>query len=138
MRCESKACVNQAVSGKAFCIYHDPALPAKQAASVLPSDTFEFVPLDQVPSTARFNQVAADLVKAARAADGKALKVKVKVFSKITLNTAVRYSLVGGPRIGLRIVGEAGYLWKLRPEELEKMQAKSARMVNARSKRAKK
>jgi hypothetical protein len=138
MRCDFKACVNQAVSGKSYCIYHDPELKIRQQSSVLPSEAFEFVPIGDVPSTARFSQAAADLVKAARSAEGKALKVKTKVFGKITLNTAVRYSLSGGARIGLRIVGEVAYLWKLRPEELKKIEEKSKRMINARSKRWKK
>lgn len=134
MRCDYKACVNQAVSGKQWCIYHDPALPQKRLDSTLPNDSYEFVDLSTIPSTTRFNQAAADLVKAVRSLPaGKGMRVMVKVFSKPTLNTVLRYGQDGGARVGLRLVGDVAYLWKMTEAELLKVQEKSDRLAKARA-----
>lgn len=130
--CAFKGCVYQAVSGQTLCQMHR-TIPAK------PNDDFEIVAIAAVPRSGHFKQAAADLVGAVKSlGEGHALKVKLAKCSKPTLITAQRYALDEKLRIGLRIVNDVAYLWKLSAAEIEKSQAKGQRLRDSRIKAGKK
>jgi hypothetical protein len=135
-RCIEKGCAYYAVDGETKCLQHHTRMVPK-AASV-ETDGYAFVSMSEVPTNARYNEAAGKLFAAVKASQpGHALKVSMAKFKKVTLVTAQRYALAGGLRIGVRIVGESGYLWKLSETELKAVQQKAERMKVARASRGK-
>lgn len=136
-RCEQKACPYYAVEGEKLCLQHRPARVLK--VSNFEEEGYAFVSMNEVPTNARYNEAAGKLYAAVKVSTvGNALKVSMKTFKKVTLNTARRYALEAGLRIGVRVVGEVGYLWKLNDSELKAVAAKGDRMRAARAKKGKK
>lgn len=133
-RCDEKGCPYYAVQGEAKCLQHKPRAVPK--AATVESDGYAFVSMSEVPTTARYNEAAGKLFAAVKASQaGHALKVSMAKFKKVTLTTAQRYALAGGLRIGVRIVGESGYLWKLSETEIKAVELKGERLRLARSKK---
>jgi len=136
-RCDVKACPYYAVEGDTKCLQHRPKIVPVANAN-FEREGFTFVSMTEVPTNARYNEAAGNLYAAVKAAQaGHALKVSMKVFKKVHLVTAQRYALAAQLRIGVRIVGETGYLWKLTPEEIKKAEVKGERMRSARAKKGK-
>jgi hypothetical protein len=107
-------------------------------SATVETDGYAFVSMSEVPTNARYNEAAGKLFAAVKASQpGHALKVSMGKFKKVTLMTAQRYALAGGLRIGVRIVGESGYLWKLSETELKAVEQKAERMRVARASRGK-
>jgi hypothetical protein len=133
-RCARDGCTYLAASGETYCIQHRTAkVPTKTSFE---EDGYTFVDMKDVPTNARYNEAAGRLFAAVKACpDRQALKLSMKTFKKITLLTAQRYALAGGLRIGVRIVGETGYLWKLSESEIESVKKKGERMSAARNKK---
>lgn len=125
-KCEITGCVYNAEAGKTHCIQHR---PFKLQPAPAPAANFVFIPIGQVPSNARVNEEAQNLVLALKKmSDGQAIKVSIPPFKRITLQTAARYAAAGGFQIGVRVVGASGYLWKLSPAEVAKRKQKSERI----------
>lgn len=131
-KCSTQGCVYNAELDKPHCIQHrPPKLIVPQ-----PAPEFAFVPMSQVPATSRYNETAGNLFKALiDAPTGEAIKLNMKIFKKIALVTAQRYALAKGMRIGVRIVGDSGYLWRLSPDEVKAVEVKAQRLIAARSKK---
>jgi len=68
---------------------------------------------------------------------GKAIKVKMPPFKKVTLATAQRYALQKGIRLGVRFGSDSGYIWRLSPEEIKAIEVKASRLVAARARKKK-
>lgn len=145
-KCEVAGCAYYAVEGETKCLQHKPKkiptpVPASAMASPSPSagaDGFTWVPVAEIPANARYNEEAAKLfaaMKLAAASNGHALKVSMKVYKKVALLTAQRYARASGLRIGVRIVGETGYLWKLSEAEIKKVEQKGERLRKVREKK---
>lgn len=140
IRCKAKACPYYAEAGNEYCVQHRQAVLKHNSIPLdigkrVEDDGYAFVPVSEVPSTARYNEAAGKLFQAVKVSHpGHALKVSMKIFKKITLATAQRYALDGGLRIGCRVVGDSGYLWKLNEEEIKKVEMKGERLRAARSK----
>jgi hypothetical protein len=133
-RCDEKACPYYAVSGQTKCLQHAPRAVPK--APTTDTDGFSFVTMSDVPTTARYNEAAGKLFAAVKASQpGHALKVSMKIFNKVTLLTAQRYALATKLRIGVRIVGDNGYLWKLSEAEIASVEKKGQRLRDARDKK---
>jgi hypothetical protein len=134
MHCDEKGCVYMAVEGDKKCLMHKPrAVPKAPTAE---SDGYAIVTMSEVPSNARYNEAAGKLYAAVKALQaGHALKVSMKIVKKVILTTAQRYALAGNLRIGVRIVGESGYLWKLSEQEIKSVEQKGERMRKAREKK---
>ena len=123
-RCDEKACPYFAVSGETKCLQHRLRAVSKQPTTE--NEGYSFVSMSEVPSNARYNEAAGKLLAAVKASQpGHALKVSMKIFKKITLVTAQRYGLAGNLRIGVRITGDSGYLWKLSDDEIKKNRSES-------------
>ena len=133
-RCDEKGCPYYAESGQTKCVQH--RVRAVPLAAQIDKDGFAFVPMSDVPKNARYNEAAGKLFAAVKAAQaGHALKVSMKTFKKMTLVTAQRYALAGGLRIGVRIVGESGWLWRLSETEIKAVEVKADRLRKAREKK---
>lgn len=137
MRCEAKACVNQALEGGKYCLHHrletqrQPAPPPATASD----DEIVVINVSDIPAP-RTNEAALSLLNTIKKfGDGKALKVKQKKFSKPCLMTTQRYALTQGLRIGVRFIGEWAYIWKLTPEQVKAAEQKAERLVKAREKK---
>jgi hypothetical protein len=135
-RCDEKGCPYFAESGQTKCTMHKPRAVPK--APAVDTEGYSFVSMSDVPTNARYNEAAGKLFAAVKASQpGHALKVSMKIFKKMTLTTAQRYALAGGLRIGVRIVGESGYLWKLSETEIKAVEVKGERLRKAREKKGK-
>lgn len=134
LKCDVPGCTYLATANETKCLQHKPrAVPARAS---LEAEGYSFVSVSEVPTNARYNEAAGNLLAAVKSsALGTAVKVKMGAFKKITLLTAQRYALAGGERIGVRIVGSYGYLWKLSPKELESVNVKAKRLSDARMKK---
>ena len=132
-KCDVPGCSYLAVSGDTKCLQHKPkATPTDPSTA---RDGFAWVSMSDVPTTARFNEAANKLYAAIKIAQpGHALKVSMEKFDKGTLTCAQRYALAGGLRIGVRIVGLSGYLWKMTPEQIAAVEQKGERLRKAREK----
>jgi roadblock/LC7 domain-containing protein len=137
IRCEVKGCPYFAVEGQKLCLQHKPAAVAMRGK--FEEEGYAFVSLYEIPTSARYNEAAGKLLAAVKASQlGHALKVSMAKFKKITLVTAQRYALAGGLRIGVRIVGETGYLWKLNEAEIKAVEQKGDKVRKAREKKGRK
>jgi hypothetical protein len=137
-RCDEKACPYYAVEGETKCLIHKPKKVAVLNAD-FEREGFTFVSMSEVPTSARYNEGAANLLAAVKNTQpGHALKVSMTTFKRITLLTAQRYALAGKLRIGVRIVGSVGYLWKLSEAEIKAVESKGERLRKAREKKGKK
>lgn len=126
-----------AVSGETKCLMHKPKVVPRNPTAE--AEGYAFVSMSEVPSNARYNEAAGKLLAAVKVStEGHALKVSMAKFKKITLATAQRYALAGGLRIGVRIVGDSGYLWKLSATEIAAVNQKGERLRQAREKKGKK
>lgn len=132
MKCEVKSCLNSAEYGSARCSAHG-AVPPTVVTGV--SEPL-VVAMSEVPRSARFNERAAKLLKKVQALQsGSALRVEVKHYSIITMNTAKRYALDAGLRIGVRVCGELGYVWRLSEDEIKAVEQKAARLAGGRKRK---
>jgi len=94
------------------------------------------IAISDIPA-ARANEVSLNLLKTIKAlGPDKALKVRLRKFSKPSLLSTQRYALVEGLRIGLRYVGEWAYIWKLTAEQIKAAEVKAERLAGARSKKS--
>jgi hypothetical protein len=137
-RCEFKGCVYQTTTPtEKFCIQHrSQAASIKRARPSNDEGAPEIVSISEVPSTARFNQAAANLLKAVKALTlDHALKISLSKISKPTVTCTQRYALLEKLRIGIRFSGDVAFLWKLTEEQLKAVEKKAARMAEIRSKR---
>lgn len=133
-RCEVKACPYYAVEGNTFCLQHRPKRVPNDPK--IDEAGYSFVSMREVPTSARYNEAAGKLFAAIKTSTpGNALKVSMKIFTKVTLCTAQRYALAAGLRIGVRITGDSGYLWKMSEEEIKRVEAKGERLKAARAKK---
>ena len=132
-RCDEKGCVYYAASGDTKCVMHKPKpIPKNPSAD---ADGFAWVSMSDVPSNARYNEAAGKLFAAIKLSQsGHALKISMAKFKKVTLVTAQRYALSAGLRIGVRIVGESGYLWKMSEAEIKAVEQKAERLRTTRQK----
>jgi|SRR5579872_831730 len=136
MRCESKGCVYEAMKDSKFCVNHRPA-PVIPAAQPADQDSF-IISLSEIPAP-RANEVALTLLRTLETlGEGKALKVRMRKFSKPSLVCTQRYALTKGLRIGLRYIGEWAYLWKMTPDQVKAAEQKAQRLVKAREKKGRK
>lgn len=144
MRCEQKACPNPAADGSTYCIAHHAERQKTQQSTAFRQAVEDeakdclIVSLGEIPAP-RANEASMSLLKAVEAlGDGKAMKLRLRKFSKPTLLTTQRYALVKGLRVGLRYVGEWAYMWKMTPEQIKQVEVKAERLRTARAKRGRK
>lgn len=136
MRCEFKACPQQAIGITKFCVNHQPE-PARPVALASVEDDIVVVSLEQIP-LARTNEVAVSLLDTLKKlGDNKGLKVPLKKFSKPTLTTTQRYALAAGLRIGVRFIGVHAYVWKMTLDQVKAAEQKAERLAAARAKKRK-
>lgn len=136
-KCEVQGCTYLATSGETKCIQHKAR--AVTRSSNFEADGFDFVPMVDVPLKARYNEKATKLYAAIKTAQpGDALRVSMRKFEKSALMTAQRYALANGLRIGVRVSGDSGYLWKLTDGEIKATELRAEKMKNAWAKKGKK
>jgi hypothetical protein len=134
-RCDEKACPYFAVSGETKCLQHKHWAVPKNSS--FDADGYAFVSVSEIPSNARFNEIAGNLFAAVKACqDGHALKVNLKKIGRNNLTTAKRYARQAKILIGLRFIGETGYLWKMTPEQIKRAQERGERVKTARAKKS--
>ena len=120
------ALITPQVAIQNVCMHKPKPIPKNPSAD---ADGFAWVSMSDVPSNARYNEAAGKLFAAIKLSQsGHALKISMAKFKKVTLVTAQRYALSAGLRIGVRIVGESGYLWKMSEAEIKAVEQKAERL----------